>query len=1176
MSNATDSRVISGNTFGSNTIILQGNLGSPESLLTVNNAAQADQPRRKREIEVLRRLYKSPYEDRKDRNPDRARGTCEWFIAHELFQEWQESKQSTTLWVSADPGCGKSVLSKHLIDSVLLNTVSRTTCYFFFKDDFEDQKNAVNALCCILHQLFMQKRVLLSEAILDDFDIHLEEITSSFERLWKTLLKVAEDGNAGEIVCLLDAIDECEDRGRSQLARALQTLYNTGRNFNLKFLLTSRPYGNIRHGFRPPDIPELAVIHLSGESDVEMKKISEEINAFIHVKVQVVRDKLKLKDDEQDLLLQELMQVPNRTYLWVHLTLDLIEQDLDLDKNGIVRITSHLPKTVEEAYERILSRSRNLEEAKKLLHIVVAAARPLTLNEMNLALTLRSRHRSYGDLDLKSEERFRENVRDLCGLFVVVINSRIYLLHQTAKEFLVQDNPANVSKLNHVNPQWKHSLWPQESHRILAEICIWHLLFVEFEVQSPDETGTISQSLDDRVFLSYSAEHWTTHLRESRIEVKKPFSQSILKLCDGTSNSCLTWFRIYWRSTSTDFPRNFTAIMIASYFGLTTVMKLMLTSDSTDLSSRDSTYGRSALSWAAGNGYHIAVKLLIKGIRSRWKGIKLPFKVGARANSVDRHGLTPLSYAFLNGHIAVAKLLLKAGSRIDLKDKIGGTPLSYAVCNGHEQMVNLLLKRRINIDSEEDISVALFLSAAEKGNEDIVKLLLNTGRVDPNSKDRNDNTPLYLAIKNDHMPIIELLLEKLGDKVTITEKVVEAAAKNQRSGPEVMKLFLNHGINITITEEIVKAAARNQRSGPEVMKLFLNHGINITITEEIVQAASGDWQHWKEIMALLLDQQGDNIIITEEIIKAVAGNASYSSKEMMALFLNRLEDHNITEDVVKAAAGNNRHSMEMMALLLDRLGGHIITEDVVKAAAINASCSKKTMALLLDRLGGYIITEEFVKAVAGDALYSNKEIMALLLSRLGGHIITEDVVKAAAGNNRHSMEMMALLLDRLGGHIITEDVVKAAAACGQIEVLNILSKQDKTVLNWDKWQCVSEFHFAAKHGDVRLIKQLIHKGTNPDLETALGETPLWMAAMLGYDAVVKVLVRRKDVDVNSISKSGISPLFIASSRGHLEIVGILLKAGADPHLVDENGDTALMVARRNRHERVVEILEQVA
>jgi len=245
------------------------------------------------------------------------------------------------LWVSADPGCGKSVLAKYLVDSVLASTEARTTCYFFFKDDFEDQRSIVCALCCILRQIFKQKRVLLSEKIFEQFEMDGEMFTSSFNELWDAIISAAEDKNAGEIICLLDAIDECEDHGRSQLMQALCKLYGTRRNFNLKFLVTSRPYGGIRCDFQPLNIPGLPVIHLSGETDVEMEKISREIDVFINARVENIGAKLNLKYDEQELLLQELMRVPNRTYLWVYLTLDLIQSDIDINKTGIVKATSH-------------------------------------------------------------------------------------------------------------------------------------------------------------------------------------------------------------------------------------------------------------------------------------------------------------------------------------------------------------------------------------------------------------------------------------------------------------------------------------------------------------------------------------------------------------------------------------------------------------------------------------------------------------------------------------------------------------------------------------------------------------------------------------------------------------------------------------------------------------------
>ena len=79
----------------------------------------------------------APYRDRKNRHPERIPGTCEWFVAHELFRGWHERKSSTMLRVSADPGCRKSVLVKYPVDSILATAQSRTICYFFFTDDFD-------------------------------------------------------------------------------------------------------------------------------------------------------------------------------------------------------------------------------------------------------------------------------------------------------------------------------------------------------------------------------------------------------------------------------------------------------------------------------------------------------------------------------------------------------------------------------------------------------------------------------------------------------------------------------------------------------------------------------------------------------------------------------------------------------------------------------------------------------------------------------------------------------------------------------------------------------------------------------------------------------------------------------------------------------------------------------
>jgi hypothetical protein len=134
----------------------------------------------------------------------------------------------------------------------------------------------------------------------------------------------------------------------------------------------------------------------------------------------------------------------HRTYLWLKLILEVIRDEIDPTSKKLKQIISALPGTVDQAYEAILSKSKDKKRARKLLHIIVAATRPLTLKEMRLALAIDDHHRSYEELDLQSEARFESTVRHICGLFVNVIDKKIYLIHQTAKEFLVTKSQALV------------------------------------------------------------------------------------------------------------------------------------------------------------------------------------------------------------------------------------------------------------------------------------------------------------------------------------------------------------------------------------------------------------------------------------------------------------------------------------------------------------------------------------------------------------------------------------------------------------------------------------------------------------------------------------------------------------------------------------------------------------
>ena len=54
-----------------------------------------------------------------------------------------------------------------------------------------------------------------------------------------------------------------------------------------------------------------------------------------------------------------------------------------------------------------------------------------------MMLTIKDNSKSYKDLNLEEDTNFETIIRNLCGLFVNVIDQKIYLIYPIMKEFLI-------------------------------------------------------------------------------------------------------------------------------------------------------------------------------------------------------------------------------------------------------------------------------------------------------------------------------------------------------------------------------------------------------------------------------------------------------------------------------------------------------------------------------------------------------------------------------------------------------------------------------------------------------------------------------------------------------------------------------------------------------------------
>lgn len=204
------------------------------------------------------------YEEYKDVNPDRASGTCEWVLNHPQFEAWQQSRHDDLLWISADPGCGKSVLAKTLIDHELREK-QQTICYFFFKDNVQQDSVRI-ALKALLHQLFSQQPQLVRYAV-PVWETKGSKASYEVSEMWRIFIDATTDSKAVSTFCVLDALDECREDDRRMLITMVSDYYRQRSSQDcestLKFLITSRPYTSVERWFNPI-VAELPQIRLRG------------------------------------------------------------------------------------------------------------------------------------------------------------------------------------------------------------------------------------------------------------------------------------------------------------------------------------------------------------------------------------------------------------------------------------------------------------------------------------------------------------------------------------------------------------------------------------------------------------------------------------------------------------------------------------------------------------------------------------------------------------------------------------------------------------------------------------------------------------------------------------------------------------------------------------------------
>lgn len=959
----------------------------------------------------------SHYEEYKDLNPRRTPQTCEWCLQHHKFKRWRDSSHDDLLLITADPGCGKSVLSRALVDEKLVGA-DVTICYFFFKDGNNQQDNCAAAACALLHQLFSQRHDLLEKYAEPMRKKHGDGLKLRFKLLWELFVSSATDPSAGDLVCILDALDESLETDQKELIRCLDQFYSrpmgapadTRARSKLKFLITSRPYRGILLGFHNL-LSSSEELHLAADDD-KMNTLDREILHHIQDKVKDLAARLRLNTEIEEILHDRFCNMPHRTYLWAHLMMDELES---VYVKGIKRprdlteVIDVLPTSVEDAYEKILSRC-DRATARPVLEIIIAAQRPLSLSEIDGALRIRPDMRSSINTAREGDQASKEWLRAACGCFVQISDGRVFLIHQTAREFLMNKTKQSVD-----SGKWRYSVRPQEANHRLAAMCMSQLTCRNAQFIDPDEgfehpwgskrREVALQHLDKHPFLEYSVNFWALHVGEAGMNGIS-FMPETLKLCDPDEEVFQTW-------TS-----------LAHHFDPFQEEKL-------------DQCRRSSLHCAIELGLYLEVEtLLCRLLRRDGPGDWFRFTMHAVAKHAHlrEHGPTDWFWDAME----VAATHPKFGRRLirAFLSQLGRKPLKKrvleAVARNRGQAFEIMELLFDKYNNQVKITEEVTCAAARNESQGL-ELMNLMFEARANRIAITQDTTIATAINTGQGAVImKPLLDKCHNELEVTSSVIEAAAGNRGQGEEIMKLILSECKNrAKVTQKAVANAAENTVQGAAIMKLLLDKCHNEPeVTSTVIEAAAGNWGQGEEIMRLILSECRNRAKVTQEAVANAAKNSQQGDKIIELLLDGCKNEIAITQRGVDKIVENEGKGDRTMELLLDKRGNDIeITQRFVEDVVRYSWLGDKIMEVLLNRRrDDFKITQEVTKAAVG-SYRAGYGIMRLFIDRCKDEIeITQEVIRIAAGNEDSGYEIMQLLFDRYGDEIkITQEVINEAA-----------------------------------------------------------------------------------------------------------------------------------------------------
>ncbi|XP_067675635.1 ankyrin repeat domain-containing protein 50-like [Haliotis asinina] len=380
---------------------------------------------------------------------------------------------------------------------------------------------------------------------------------------------------------------------------------------------------------------------------------------------------------------------------------------------------------------------------------------------------------------------------------------------------------------------------------------------------------------------------------------------------------------------------------------------------------------------------------------------------------------------------------------------------------------------------------------------------------------------------------------------------------------------------------IMAAAAGGEQT---MYQLLLSEGADLTLADE-------DGNN-----CLHLAVEGGNVPIVEDILSRnildIDARGYHGHTATMAAVVNRQGD--IFDVLVAAGADpyirtDNGNDCLYAAIVL----GHMnLLKKLVKLPSFDISRKDQLgrSPVMVAALHGRQPEFDYLVLEGGDISHVDEDGNDfLMLAAMGGsadivqHLISMKIFDINKQNLKGINPLLAaiseghedafdVLLSAGGAVPDSSDCVMKSVKTGNIHILKTLLSMKVFDLNTRDQQGWTPVMMAAMYGYVNVFQILRSEGADISLVDAYGNNCLILCSVSGEAAMVQHILSLNCLDINDRGFGGMTAVMAAASEGREDVFDVLVKAGADLCLVDDDGNNCLMLAHIARNSTIEKFL----